>query len=102
MNNITFNYNEGYAHCEIKYDNIIFTGDAKCLPDDNDFESERTGCFIAEMKANLKKLKYIRKNLKKEQKGLLNFQKRLECCKNYDADSFEAKRLRKEIYLYQE
>ena len=104
MGSITFNYNKdtGYAHCEIKYDNTIFTGDAKCLPEDKDFESERTGCFIAEIKANIKKLKYIRNNLRKELKGLTNFQKRLECCKNYDKNSFETKRLRKEIYIYRE
>ena len=58
---------------EIKYNNITFTGDAKCLPEDKDFESERTGCFIAEVKANIKKLKYIRKNLRQELKGLTNF-----------------------------
>lgn len=104
MESITFDYNKntGYAYCEIKYDNMIFTGNAKCLPEDEDFESERTGCFIAEVKANVKKLKYIRKNLRKELKGLTNFQKRLECCKNYNENSFEAKRLRKEIYIYQE
>ena len=104
MGNITFNYNKdtGYAHCEIKYNNITFTGDAKCLPEDKDFESERTGCFIAEVKANIKKLKYIRKNLRQELKGLTNFQKRLECCNNYNKDNFESKRLRKEIYMYQE
>ena len=50
---------------------------------------------------------YRRQNNVKEQKReelkpLINFQKRLECCKEYDEKSFEARRLRKEIYLYNE
>ena len=32
-------------------------------------------------------------------KALEDFEKILKCCKNHDPDSFEARRLRKEIYL---
>lgn len=100
---VTFTTNtSGHTECQMYYDGHWFIGHAKCLDQDNDFWSERTGCTIAELKANIKRLRYIRKQKKEELKPLLNFQKRLECCKNYNEKSFEARRLRKEIYTYNE
>ena len=93
---------DGLIECYMYHDGHWFTGRAKCLEQDNDFWSERTGCTIAELKANIKRLRYIRKQKREELKPLINFQKRLECCKEYDEKSFEARRLRKEIYLYNE
>lgn len=92
----------GQTECRMYYDGHWFIGNAKCLEQDNDFWSERTGCTIAELKANIKRLRYIRKQKREELKPLIHFQKRLECCKEYDSESFEARRLRKEIYLYNE
>jgi hypothetical protein len=40
--------------------------------------------------------------VREQLKPLELFQKRLECCKNYNNTSFEARRLRKEIWLYKE
>ena len=100
---VTFMYNsDGSTRCDIYYDGQYFTGYAKCLPEDEDFWSERTGCFIAECKANIKKLKYLRNQLTPALSTLKNLEKTLQCCKKYNADSFEAKRLRKEIYIQQE
>lgn len=100
--NCTFTYNDsGFTKCELAYKNKIFTGYAFCLETDKDFQSDRTGCFIAEMKAQLKKMRYMRTETRKSQKALIDFKKRLECCKDYDENSFESKRLRKEIYIYQ-
>lgn len=100
---VTFMYNsDGLTRCDMYYNGRYFTGYAKCLPVDEDMMSEHTGCTLAEIKANIKRLKYIRNQVREQLKPLELFQKRLECCKNYDDNSFEARRLRKEIRLYKE
>lgn len=99
---ISFCHNtDGDTWCYIIYKGQQFIGHTKCLPEDEDFWSERTGCFIAECKANIKKLKYLRNQLTPALSTLKNLEKTFQCCKEYNADSFEAKRLRKEIYMQQ-
>lgn len=98
---MTFMYNNsGYTTCDFRFEGKVFTGHANCLPEDMEFWSENVGCFIAQTKAELKAMRYMRAEARKELKVLVDFQKRLECCKNYNSKSFEARRLRKEIYLY--
>lgn len=98
---LTFMYNNsGYTTCELQYDGKTFIGRANCLDQDMDFWSENVGCFIAEMKAKIKMMRYMRSETRKKLKVLTDFQKRLECCKDYNSKSFEAKRLIKEIYYY--
>lgn len=92
----------GETTCDMYYDGKWFTGHAKCLPEDMDMWSERTGSTLAEIKANIKRLRYIRSKKREELKPLTLFETRLKCCKNYNKDNFEARRLRKEIWLYKE
>jgi hypothetical protein len=40
----------------------VFTGEATCHEDDKDMASERTGCFIAECRAVIKRLQHIKNN----------------------------------------
>ena len=47
-------------------------------------------------------IKYIRNKKREELKPLTLFETRLKCCKEYNEKSFEARRLRKEIWLYKE
>lgn len=89
----------GDTWCRLIHKGQEFTGHTRCLPEDEDFWSENVGCFIAETRAIIKQLKYAKKQLIPGLKALEDFEKTLKCCKNYDPDSFEAKRLRKEIYL---
>ena len=89
----------GDTWCRLIHKGQEFTGHTKCLPEDEDFWSENVGCFIAETRAIIKQLKHAKKQLIPSLKALEDFEKTLKCCKNYDPDSFEAKRLRKEIYL---
>ena len=91
--------NSGDTWCRLIHKGQEFTGYTRCLPEDEDFWSENVGCFIAETRAIIKQLKYAKKQLIPGLKALEDFEKTLKCCKNYDPDSFEAKRLRKEIYL---
>ena len=93
---------EGYTKCKMYWDGQWFEGHAKCRPEDTDVWSERTGGTISEIKANIKRLKYIRNKKREELKPLILFETRLKCCKNYNEKSFEARRLRKEIWLYKE
>lgn len=89
----------GDTWCYLRYKGQEFTGHTRCLPEDENFWSENVGCFIAETRAIIKQLKHAKKQLIPGLKALEDFEKTLKCCKNYDPDSFEAKRLRKEIYL---
>ena len=98
--NVTYMYNsDGYTRCDITYKNRVFTGHAYCLAADKDFQSEKTGCFIAERKAFIKKLKFMKSELVAALSPLTNFEKTLQICKKYNPNSFEAKKLRKEIYI---
>lgn len=89
----------GDTWCHLIYKGQEFIGHTRCLPQDEDFQSENVGCFIAETRAIIKQLKYAKKQLMPGLKALEDFEKTLKCCKNHDSDSFEARRLRKEIYL---
>lgn len=60
MEDIRFAYKDGVATCRIKYKGIIIESQAHCHPDDNDFESERVGCCIAEARAYIDLLKIQR------------------------------------------
>jgi hypothetical protein len=62
MEDIKFTYKDGVATCRIKYKGVIIESEAHCHPDDNDFESERVGCCIAEARAYIDLLKLKRDN----------------------------------------
>lgn len=89
----------GDTWCYLRYKGQQFTGHTRCLPEDEEFWSENVGCFIAETRAGIKRLKHIKKQLVPTLKTLEDFEKTLKCCKDYNPNSFEAKRLRKEIYI---
>ena len=55
-----FEYDDGVCCCYLKYENITFYGESKCHPEDEDMKSERTGCFIAECRANLQLMRWRR------------------------------------------
>ena len=92
----------GETVCQMYYDGHWFIGRAKCLPEDEDMWSERTGSTLAEIKANIKRLRYMRAQVREKMKPLTLFESRLKCCKGYNHDSIEARRLRKEIWLYKQ
>ena len=52
----------GEAGCRIFYKKNIFKAFAHCHDDDIDFMGEKTGCSIAEMRAEIKLLKHIKNN----------------------------------------
>ena len=56
----TFSFDAGHSICTAIYKNKVFTGEAHCHPEDADFESERVGLYIAEVRTDINILTYIR------------------------------------------
>lgn len=94
----TWNEEQGIARCVIYYKNTKFCGVADCHPNDEDFKSERTGQHIAYMRAYIDYLKYVRDY---EERPRLNALKHLygtmKHSSHFNPDSYEARRLMKEI-----
>ena len=98
--NMIFNYNKetGIAQCLIKYNGIYCDGEAHCHPDDMDFESERVGLTIAEARANIKVLRFIRDyEIKPQLKILTHLYSNMKTSKSFNPISYEAKMVRSQI-----
>ena len=102
FNLIDSNYNShsGFSLTTIKTKYGIFTGTSQLYEEDKEIASSFRGCQYAEMKAIRKAYKAEIKEINLKIKTLEDFEKVLKNMKEYNANSFEAKRLRKEIYLY--
>ena len=92
-------YEDGLSTVEITNRYGTFVGHAKLHPEDVAFESNFAGCRFAEMKAGIKIFQAKIKDVRVKIKTLEDFEKVLINCKDYDPNSFEGKRLRKQIYL---
>lgn len=98
--NIQYYYDDtnGMASCTIKYKNLLFTGTAKCHPDDDDFMSEHTGCFIAEARANIKVLKFRRDTeVVPALRAFEHVQANMDTSTKYSPKSYEAKMIHRQI-----
>lgn len=98
--NMIFNYDKetGIAQCLIKYNGIYCDGEARCHPDDMDFESERVGLTIAEARANIKVLRFIRDyEIKPQLKILTHLYSNMKTSKSFNPISYEAKMVRSQI-----
>lgn len=95
---VLYNYINGIAKCEIlDIDNTSYVGEARCHPEDTDMMNEKTGLYIAETRANIKFLKHLIKESKKELKSLIDFHSLLKFNPYYDENNRETKLLIKEI-----
>lgn len=96
--NIVFDYNDNIATCSIQYKDLWFTDMARCHPDDMDFASERTGCYIAETRAVIRVLRYQRDHEIKPTLAAFNhLYSNMKTSKHYNPKSYEAKMLRRQI-----
>ena len=96
--NIKFIYEDGNATCTIDYRGLSFVGTATCHADDRDFMNERVGMSIAECRANIKLLRFIRDYEIKPQLKILNhLLNNMKNSKHYNPISYEAKMLRSQI-----
>ena len=96
-----FNKETGVSVAEIETPLGRFRGRSVLWEEDKDIVSNFAGCNYAELKAIRKALKEEIKHLNFKIKVLTDFKKVLMNLKNYNPDSVENKRLRKEIYLYE-
>jgi hypothetical protein len=88
----------GTAFATIFYKNYAFTGEAFCHPDDKDMMSKLTGQTIAEYRATIKYLRFIRDcELQPQLKALKQLYYSINHSKYFDPKSYEAKMLYRQI-----
>jgi hypothetical protein len=93
-----WNETNGIAFCTIYYDKYSFTGEAQCHPDDRDMMSKLTGQTIAEMRATIKYLRFIRDcELQPQLKALKQLYYSINHSKYFNPKSYEAKMLYRQI-----
>lgn len=88
----TFDWCEstGTATCTIVYNDVIIQRTAKCHPEDLDFLSERTGCYIAESRAIIALLQYKKNNeLRPKISALRHVKNTIELNKHFNEKSYE-------------
>lgn len=94
----TYIYHNGIAkYTIIDNDGSIYIGEAHCHPEDTDMMSEKTGLQIAETRANIKFLKRLIKESKRELKALKDFHSLLKFNPYYNKDVRETHLLIREI-----
>lgn len=93
-----FSYDNGYASCIIRYGQIVFLGEAHCHPNDEDFQSEKTGLQIAEVRANIQYLQFKRdKEIKSQIKILKHLLGNIQSSKYHNPKNYESIMLRNQL-----
>lgn len=93
----------GTAFCTIHYNKYSFMGEAQCHPDDRDMMSKLTGQTIAEYRATIKYLRFIRDcELQPQLKALKQLYYSMNHSKHFNPKSYEAKMLYRQINILQE
>ena len=94
-----FGWNEdtGMASCILTDGENVYTGYAKCHPDDNDMKGEKTGCEIAFKRAKICALRGYRDELKLSLKTLNQLYFSMNQSKRFDEKSYENKMLQRQI-----
>lgn len=88
----------GTAFATIFYKDYIFMGKAQCHPDDKDMMSKLTGQIIAEHRATLRYLRFIRDcELQPQLKSLKQLYYSMNHSKYFNPKSYEAKMLYRQI-----
>lgn len=93
----------GTAFCTIYYNKYSFMGEAQCHPDDRDMMSKLTGQTMAEMRATIKYLRFIRDcELQPQLKALKQLYYSMNYSKYFNPKSYEAKMLYRQINMLKE
>ena len=88
----------GVATCVIVDRNNTDVRTAKCRPEERDMMGEKTGCTIAEMRAEIQYLKAIRDNeIKPTLKAYKSLYYSINQSKRFNPDSYEVHMLQKKI-----
>lgn len=102
---VDYSYDEnlGWARCLVSYNEMSFEGGAACHPEDKDFANERVGLTIAESRATIKALRYIRDHELKLQIDILkHLYSNIQTSKNHNPKSHESRRIRSQIRALEE
>lgn len=95
-----YNRETGEATCTLKYMNLEFVGKAKCHPEDMSLSSSMTGLTIAEMRATIKYLQFVKNCvLKPELKSLEQYYYSINKSSRYNDKGYEATMLKRQIDL---
>ena len=96
-----FNWDEdaGVASCILSDGEKVFTGFAKCHPDDRDMSSEKTGCEIAFRRARINALRGYRDELKIKLKALNQLFYSMNKSYRFNEKSYENKMLQRQIRM---
>lgn len=87
------------AICKIDYNKHTFIGTAFCHSADEDFCSEKTGSYIAEIRAEIELLRYLRDcEYKPAYQALKHLYASIKTSKNFKENSYENKRIRRELH----
>ena len=98
-----WNENTGTAIATIFYKIYTFTGEAHCHPDDQDMMSKLTGQTIAEYRATLKYLRFIRDcEIQPQLKSLKQLYYSINRSKYFNTKSYETKMLFRQINILEE
>ena len=96
-----FDKKTGVSTVVIDTDYGKFVGTAKLHPDDKEFASNYTGCYLAELRANRKYIKAQKENIETQYKILTILYKDMLNHKDCNVKSMEMRNLRRFIYLLQ-
>ena len=95
-----WNADIGAATCFLEdKEGNVFYGSAFCHDDDEEFQSEKTGCTIALARATIDYLRWYRDQLRTELKTLRHFYSIIEQASDFDAKAKIPRMLRRQIHL---
>ncbi len=96
--NIEYEFQNGRSICIINYKGWSFIGEAMCHPEDKDMESERIGLTIAENRANIRVLKFIKDfEIAPQVKILKHLYSNIKNSKKYNEKSYEVNLIANQI-----
>ena len=92
---IKYNYDHGISIFTIYYKGNSFVGTAMCHDDDKDMESERTGLTIAEARAYIKMMRFIKKyEIKPKVDILYHLMNNIKLSKYHNPKAYEFRMIR--------
>ena len=95
---VSYAYNDGVASYQINYKGYQFLGVAQCHSEDMDFANERVGLTIAEARAVIKVLRFVRDTeIAQQIKILKHLYSNIETSRFHNPKSHESRRIRSQI-----
>ena len=92
-----WNENTGVSSCLLSDGERVYTGFARCHPDDEDMKGEKTGCEIALRRAKIAALRGYRDELKIRLSALNQYYHSMNMSYRFNEKSYENKMLQRQI-----